>query len=133
MPVINLFLVVSSWPLRVQFAQSAATFANSHISFGWIPAVSDCPTVDIRYYILSSNCGTCPTATADTSITCNDVPLCGLCILAVQTVIGDYAMKDLLSDPVYVSLNQTRNCIQIGSNNITELNAGKLWHDIACV
>ena len=62
--------------------------------------------------------------TADTSITCNDVPLCGFCILAVQTVIGDYTVKDLLTDPAYVSLNQTRNCIQIGSNN-TELNTGK--------
>jgi uncharacterized membrane protein YeiH len=48
------------------------------------------------------------------------MPSCGLCILAVQTAVGgEGTVKDLLSDPVYVSLNQTRNCASNNSEIIT--------------
>ena len=77
------------------------------------------------------NCGTCPVATIDTSITCSDVPSCGLCILAVQTVVGDYTMKNLLSDPAYVSLNQMRNCLQVGNNS--ESGFGKRLGIVECI
>ena len=48
---------------------------------------------------------------------------CGLCILAVQTAVGDYTVKELLNYPVYVPLNQARKCafnnseMIIGNNN----------------
>ena len=109
------FYLVSSWPVIID-SQLTAALTNPRLSFSWTPASSDCPTADIHYYILSTNCGTCPLATADTSITCSDVPSCGLCILAVQTVIGVYTVKNLLSDPVYVTLNQTQNCRYINTN-----------------
>ena len=81
---------------------------------------------DIYYYILSANCSTCPFATSDTSITYHDVPSCGLCTLAVHTVVNDYTVKDLLSDPAYVSLNWTRSCVQIKSN-YSETNIGEKY------
>ena len=112
---------------------STATLTNSHLSFSWAPAISDCPTADIRYYILSANCGTCPIATADTSITCYDIPSCGLCILAVQTVVGDYTVKNLLSDPAYVSLNRMRSCIQIGNNSEYDSDFGKRLAIVKCI
>ena len=122
---VHLFLAVSSQPV-IFGPQLTADKTNLQLSFSWTPAISDCPTADVYYYILSANCGTCPFATSDTSITCHNVPSCGLCALAVQTVavVNDYTVKDLLSDPVYVSLNWTRNCIQIISNN-SETNMGE--------
>ena len=111
---VHLILAVSSQP-AITDSQLTADKTNLQLSFSWTPAISDCPTA--YYHVLSSNCGSCPIATTDTSAICTNAPSCGLCILAVQTVINDYAVKDILNDPVYISLNRTRNCIQIGSNN----------------
>ena len=127
----KLFLVVSTWPLHIQFdteSTASLTSSNQILSFSWTPAISDCPNVDIHYYILSANCGTCPITTADTSITCSDVPSssCRVCILVVQTAVNGYAVKDLLSNLAYVYLNQirmARNCTPIGFNN-SELDIG---------
>ena len=52
----------------------------------WSHSLSDCPS--IHYTILSSNCGSCPTTTTNTTITCTDVPSNGgVCTFAVQTVV----------------------------------------------
>ena len=117
------FLTVSSWPVYVDWT---AKSSKQTLLFSWNPAISNCPTAEIHYYILSANCGSCLYATADTFVTCTDVPLFDLCILAVQTVVNGSTVKDLLSDPAYVSMNQTRNYVQIGSNyNNSKSNTGK--------
>ena len=46
------------------------------------------PTFDYMHNILESNCGSCPTTTNYTTVTCTDVPTNGsTCTLAVQTVV----------------------------------------------
>ena len=115
---VYLFLLVSSWPVIID-PQLTDTVTSTQLSFSWEPAISDCPTANIHYYILSSNCGSCLSVTTDTSITCVDMPSCGLCILAVQTAVGDYTVKKLLSAPIYVSLNQARKCAFNNSEMIT--------------
>ena len=45
-----------------------------------------CPV--LHYDILASNCGSCPTTTTNTTVTCTDVPTDGsVCTFAVQTVV----------------------------------------------
>ena len=55
------------------------------IAFEWNTHPLNCrPT----YNILPSNCGSCPTTTNHTTITCIDVPTDdGVCMFAVQTVV----------------------------------------------
>ena len=54
------------------------------VTFNWSPAPIDCP---VYYTILSSNCGSCPTTTTNTTVACTDVPSDGgVCTFAVQTV-----------------------------------------------
>ena len=56
------------------------------LTFEWSPVAPDCPA--IRYNILASNCGSCPTTTNHTIATCINVPSNGsTCAFAVQTVI----------------------------------------------
>ena len=43
------------------------------ITFTWSPVAPDCPA--IHYNILASNCGSCPTTTNHTTVTCTDVPV----------------------------------------------------------
>ena len=55
-------------------------------SFSWSPVAPDCP--GIRYNILASNCGSCPTTTNHTTVTCTDVPTDGqICTFATQNII----------------------------------------------
>ena len=54
------------------------------VTFNWSPVAPDCP---VHYTILSSNCGSCPTTTTNTTVTCTDLPSDGgVCTFAVQTV-----------------------------------------------
>ena len=56
------------------------------LSFTWSPVAPDCSA--IHYNILASNCGSCPTTTNHTTVTCTDVPVnSGVCTFAVQTVL----------------------------------------------
>ena len=56
------------------------------VTVNWSPVASDCPA--IHYNILASNCGSCPTTTNHTPVTCTDVPTNGsMCTFAVQTVV----------------------------------------------
>ena len=64
---------------------SIADFVSREIVFRWSPDDPDCP---IDYNILSSNCGSCPTTTNNTNVTCTDVPIDGsTCTFAVQSVV----------------------------------------------
>ena len=63
----------------------AANFALKELTFSWSPIAPDCPA--IHYNILASNCGSCPTTTNHTNVTCTDVPTNGSnCTFVVQTV-----------------------------------------------
>ena len=56
------------------------------ITFMWTPVFPNCPSA--HYNILASNCGSCPTTTNYTTVTCSDVPTDGrMCTFAVQTMV----------------------------------------------
>ena len=59
---------------------------QSDLAFNWSSVTPDCPA--IHYNILSSNCGSCPTTTTHTTVTCTDVPTDGsMCTFALETVV----------------------------------------------
>ena len=78
------------------------------LTFNWSPATTlDCP--DIHYNILSSNCGSCPTITTHTTVTCTDIPTDGnMCTFAVQTVICENITGNM-SYPLTISVTETLN------------------------
>ena len=68
---------------------------ESNIVFRWTPFNTNCTI--LYYSITSSKCGSCPTTSTDTNITCTDVPMDGsVCRLYVQAVI----CEGIISDPV---------------------------------
>ena len=68
----------------------------------------------IHYNIMASNCGSCPTTTNHTTVTCSDLPTeqNTFCTFALQTVICGN-ITGILSNPINVSLS-----------------ASNLWEDI---
>ena len=84
--------------------------ASRKIIFTWSPVAPECPA--ISYNINTSNCGSCPTTTNHTTVSCIDVPVAGdnttACAFALQainceTIIGK------MSDPITVLLRETSN------------------------
>ena len=64
---------------------SNADFVSRKITFSW---TTDCGTSKLNYDILASNCGSCPTTTNHTNVTCTDVPTNNsVCIFNIQTVV----------------------------------------------
>ena len=65
------------------------TFADlglRQITFTWSPVVPECPV--IHYNILALNCGSCPTTTNHTTVTCTDVPTDGsVCTFSTKSVV----------------------------------------------
>ena len=81
---------------------SNADFVTRQLTFKWSPVAPDCPA--IHYNILTSNCGSCPTTTNHTNVTCTDIPTDGsTCTLAVQTVSCGYITGNA-SDPISITL-----------------------------
>ena len=61
-------------------------FISRRLTFVWSPVTPDCP--GIHYNILASNCGSCPTTTNHTTVTCTDIPTShSMCIFAIQPVL----------------------------------------------
>ena len=60
---------------------------NSLLIIKWNPVVPDCSA--IHYNILASSCGSCPTTTNHTNITCTDTVLTNnsMCTFTIQTVV----------------------------------------------
>ena len=62
---------------------------RNRLDFTWDPVQTTCPVVE--YKVTSVNCGVCPTATHNTSITCvvDDVTtvIDNLCILSIQSIV----------------------------------------------
>ena len=88
---------------------------SRQLTFGWSRSLvdPDCPA--IHYNIQSSNCGSCPTTTNHTNVTCTDVLTNGndiqnmLCIFAIQTVVcGNISgnASDRVSIDVLETVNQ---------------------------
>ena len=65
------------------------------------------------YNILASNCGSCPTTTNHTNVTCTDIPTNGsTCTLAVQTVVcteDTECTTGIESDSINIRLLNTRS------------------------
>jgi hypothetical protein len=90
--------------------QISVDFSQRELTFSWSPVAPDCPAV--HYNILASNCGSCPTTTNHTNVTCTDVQRKGgLCIFALQTVVCGNIIGNT-SDPIAVSI--------ISANTVTE-------------
>ena len=90
---------------------------SNTIIFTWHPVAPDCPA--IHYNILASNCGSCPTTTNHTNVTCTDVPTnSSMCTFAVRTVVC--GNNGQFSDAIHVALmaNYCDNLITNSSNNI---------------
>ena len=85
---------------------------------------SDCLT--LHYNILATNCGSCPTTTTNTTVTCTDVPTDGsMCTFAVQTVVcGDIVGN--MSTPFSVSLSLRSGRAKDGSKACNGTNAAML-------
>ena len=73
-------------PPNTQSISNAAIISLRQLTFSWSPVAPDCPAV--HYNILASNCGSCPTTTNHTNVTCTDVLTDNNeCNFAVETVV----------------------------------------------
>ena len=82
---------------------SAIDFSSRQLRFAWSSVAPDCPA--IHYNILASNCGSCPTTTNHTNVTCIDIPTDGsVCTIAIQTVVCG-SVTGNSSSPVRVTFN----------------------------
>ena len=81
--------------------------------------MTDCSQADVKYNITASNCGSCPTTTTNTTVTCTDVPTDGsMCTFAVQTVLyGDLSSEhsDMVTLRVTVDRDMTTTCDNNGT------------------
>ena len=80
---------------------SVVDFSSKEFTFNWSsPVAAVCP---LHYNILSSNCGSCPTTTTNTTVTCTDVPTDSrVCTFAVETVVcGNITGNS--SDPIILA------------------------------
>ena len=65
---------------------NVAIISLRQLIFSWSPVATDCPAV--LYNIQASNCGSCPTTTNHTNVTCTNVPADKKeCNFAIQTVV----------------------------------------------
>ena len=87
-------------------------------TFTWSPVAPDCPTV--YYNILASNCGSCPTTTNHTTVTCTDVPTNGsTCTFAVQTVVCGNVFGNSSDSINITSANTKEKTVNIRVNATT--------------
>ena len=80
------------------------------ITFKWSksPAAPDCPS--LHYNILASNCGSCPTTTTNTTVTCTDVPTNGsMCTFSIESVVCGKVVN-LFNDTIHIPMNMTDTC-----------------------
>ena len=96
-------------PPNTPSISNAAIISLRQLTFSWSPVAPDCPA--IHYNILASNCGSCPTTTNHTNVTCTDVPTNNsICTFAVQTVVcGNIAGN--ISDPLHITFYTTESTV----------------------
>ena len=69
-----------------EISLALVNFGPKETTFSWSPVAPDCPF--IHYNILASNCGSCPTITSHTNVTCTYLPSDdSMCSFAIQTVV----------------------------------------------
>jgi hypothetical protein len=78
-------------------------FHPNQLTFQWNSVAPECSTV--HYNILASNCGSCPTTTHHTNVTCTDVPINGgICTFAVSIVVCE---NDMINQTGIITLSHT--------------------------
>ena len=94
-------------PERVSI--SAVNLGLKEITFTWNPIPTECSAA-IHYNILASNCGSCPTTTNHTNVTCTDIPTNGsrsiTCSFAVRTVVCGNITGNV-SEPLMINITET--------------------------
>ena len=91
--------------------------SRRQLTFTWSPVAPDCPA--IYYNILASNCGSCPTTTNHTNVTCTDVPTDGsVCTFAVQTVACGNISGNF-SNPISINVYPTDIITAVHPTDIT--------------
>ena len=102
-------MTVAPYPPPDKVSISLVDLSSRRLTFIWSSVAPDCPT--IHYNILSSNCGSCPTTTTYTTVTCTDVPTDGdMCTLALETVVCGNVTGNL-SDIVQGILKGIIHCV----------------------
>ena len=70
-------------------------YSSKELMFSWSPVAPDHSTL---HYDITSNCGSCPNTTTNTTATCTDVPTDGsVCTLAILAVVCGNIMGDPLN------------------------------------
>jgi hypothetical protein len=72
----------------------------------WTPVTSNCSMAYVQYTI-SSDCGTCPTVTNMTTVTCSDLKLTTIAVLCHFRVSRACGLVGNLSSPIVVTLKGT--------------------------
>ena len=90
------------FPPPDEISLALINFGLKEITFSWSPVAPDC-----HYNILASNCGSCPTTTNHTNVTCTYLPSdVSVCTLALETVLcGNIAGKQ--SKPLILNITET--------------------------
>ena len=93
--------------------------SQNDISFTWssVTAATNCP--GIHYDIQASNCGSCPTTTNHTNVTCTDIPNNSVvCKFTVQPIICNNTVINNLSEVTQLQVilrNSFRNSTSLGA------------------
>ena len=85
--IFNLLIIIATvTTLQTKNINLTCTCSLSGINFNWDAPFSDCPAID--YSIQASNCGSCPTTTNYTNVTCTGKSIDGrICEFSVQSAI----------------------------------------------
>ena len=91
-------------------------YFSRKLTFSWSPVAPACHA--IHYNILASNCGSCPTTTNHTNVTCTEVPTNdSTCTFAVQTVIcGNIAGN--VSDSINITLYTIESTVRTPTDSL---------------
>ena len=101
----QLFLNAAPLPPPKEMSLALVNFGSKEITFSWSPVAPDCSA--IHYNILASNCGSCPSTTNHTNVTC-DVHNGSLCTFAVQTVVCGNIIGNV-SEHLTLDITETLN------------------------
>ena len=81
------------------------------VTFKWskspVQLVLDCPS--LHYNITSSNCGSCPTTTTNTTVTCTDIPTetdASMCTFSIESIVCGKVVN-LFNDTIHIPMNMT--------------------------
>ena len=119
--------IIEFTPLPIESISWATTFSQFNIIrvFNWNTCTSSPVCSATHYNIVASNCGSCPTTTNHTIVTCTDTPTDGnMCTFAVQTVVcgnitGESSQVSLFNSnvPGQSTLTLHATCIKLGHDS----------------